>query len=92
MTQTISNELVDSCRCVPIHRLVGNPHLQRKVKIHCPFHPENTPSCVLFPGGGFKCFGCGARGNSVDFVMKLSDKTDDREKFKEALEELSKFV
>jgi len=30
-------------------------------KILCPFHKEDTPSCVLYSNGYF-CFGCGARG------------------------------
>ena len=30
-------------------------------KILCPFHKEDTPSCVLY-ADGFKCFGCGAHG------------------------------
>lgn len=30
-------------------------------KIICPFHQEDTPSCVLYSNGYF-CFGCGARG------------------------------
>lgn len=71
MTPTISKELVEKCRSVPIHLIVGDRRVNRKVKIRCPFHAENTGSCVLFPTGGFKCFGCGERGNTVDFVMKL---------------------
>lgn len=30
-------------------------------KIRCPFHQEETPSCVLY-SDGYKCFGCGAYG------------------------------
>lgn len=71
MTPTISSELVNKCRLVPIHLLVGDTRVNRKVKIRCPFHAERTGSCILFPTGGFKCFGCGEHGNTVDFVMKL---------------------
>lgn len=37
----------------------------------CPFHDEKTPSFVVSPAKGiYKCFGCGAAGNSVKFVME----------------------
>jgi DNA primase len=77
---------IQQYREIPIHRLVGDTRLNRKVKIRCPFHAENTPSCNLFPTGGFKCYGCGAHGNTVDFVMKLGAT------FEEALEELNKYI
>lgn len=36
----------------------------------CPFHAENTPSFrVNDPKGAFYCFGCGASGDILDFVM-----------------------
>lgn len=41
--------------------------------ICCPFHSEHTPSLKLFPDGGWKCFGCGKAGSSIDFVMALFD-------------------
>lgn len=72
MTQTTFNsELIDKCRKVPLHYLVGDSRVNRKVKIRCPFHAERTASCTLFPTGGYHCFGCGNRGNSVDFTTKL---------------------
>ena len=41
--------------------------------INCPFHNEKTPSLKLYdePGRGFSCFGCGATGSVIDFVMRL---------------------
>lgn len=37
----------------------------------CPFHNEKTPSFVVSPSKGyFKCFGCGAGGNAINFVMR----------------------
>lgn len=37
----------------------------------CPFHDEDTPSCVITPSKNlFNCFGCGAGGTIVDWVMK----------------------
>lgn len=39
----------------------------------CPFHLEKTPSLKVYEGekSGWHCFGCGAGGTVVDFVMKL---------------------
>lgn len=37
----------------------------------CPFHDEATPSFTVVPEKGFyHCFGCGAHGDAIDFVMK----------------------
>jgi len=36
----------------------------------CPFHQEKTPSFFVIPSKGFyHCFGCGAGGNAVNFIM-----------------------
>lgn len=38
----------------------------------CPFHNEKTPSFNVHPGKGiYKCFGCGAGGNVIGFLMEL---------------------
>ena len=40
--------------------------------ICCPFHKEKTASLKIYPGnGGWHCFGCGAGGSVINFVMKL---------------------
>ncbi len=48
--------------------------LKRRGKNHvglCPFHNERTPSfSVSAEKRYFKCFGCKASGNAIDFVMK----------------------
>ncbi len=37
----------------------------------CPFHDEKTPSFTVRPSHGtFHCFGCGASGDAVAFVMQ----------------------
>ena len=37
----------------------------------CPFHEEKTASCIISPKTNlFHCFGCGAAGSVIDWVMK----------------------
>lgn len=51
----------------------------------CPFHSEKTPSFHVFPNTGtWHCFGCGAGGDVITFVMRYGNLT-----FREALEELA---
>ncbi len=36
----------------------------------CPFHPERTPSFYVSPERqSYHCFGCGAGGNAISFIM-----------------------
>ncbi len=38
----------------------------------CPFHSEKTPSFTVYPqNNSFYCFGCGAGGDQISFVMKM---------------------
>ncbi|MGD8274634.1 MAG: DNA primase [Thiohalocapsa sp.] len=54
----------------------------------CPFHTEKTPSFFVSPAKQFyHCFGCGAHGNAIDFLIEL-----DRLSFPEAVEELAQRV
>lgn len=43
--------------------------------IRCPFHAgDNQGSLKVYDGqGGFCCFGCGAKGSVIDFVMRFDD-------------------
>lgn len=51
----------------------------------CPFHNEKTPSFNVVPAKGiFHCFGCGAGGTVIDWVMRT-----DRLEFIEAVERLA---
>ena len=42
----------------------------------CPFHNEKTPSFTVSPSKQFfHCFGCGAHGNAIGFLMEYSGQT-----------------
>jgi DNA primase len=57
----------------------------REFKACCPFHDEKTPSFTVSPGKGFyHCFGCGAHGTAIGFLMDY-----DHMSFVEAIESLA---
>lgn len=38
----------------------------------CPFHDDKNPSLSVIPGRPhYRCFGCGAHGDAIDFVRRL---------------------
>ncbi|MDR0486453.1 MAG: DNA primase [Elusimicrobiota bacterium] len=46
----------------------------RNWQARCPFHDEKTPSFIVSPEKGiFKCFGCGAAGDVVKFMMMIEN-------------------
>src|SRR5947209_20507094 len=54
----------------------------------CPFHGEKTPSFYVVPDKKiFHCFGCGATGDAIKFVMQLEARG-----FREAVEGLASEV
>ncbi len=50
----------------------------------CPFHNEKTPFYRKWRKQFYHCFGCGAHGNAIDFLMNY-----DRLEFVESIEELA---
>lgn len=60
----------------------------RNFRANCPFHHEKTPSFMVSPDKQiFHCFGCGAGGNVIGFVMKY-----ERLEFPEAVEAVANKV
>ena len=54
----------------------------------CPFHSEKTPSFTVSPNKQFyHCFGCGAHGNAISFLMEYSGLS-----FIEAVRDLAAFI
>ncbi len=54
----------------------------------CPFHNEKTPSFSVSPAKQFyHCFGCGAHGSAIGFVMEYQGLS-----FPEAVEDLAKHI
>ena len=52
----------------------------------CPFHDERSPSFTVSPGKQFYyCFGCGAKGTAISFLMNY-----ERLGFMDAVEDLAK--
>lgn len=57
----------------------------REFKACCPFHDEKTPSFTVSPAKGFyHCFGCGAHGTALGFLME-----HDHLSFPDAVESLA---
>jgi len=62
---------------LPLAEIVGRyVKLTRRGREHqglCPFHKEKTPSFNVVEDKGFyHCFGCGAHGNAIGFLMAYS--------------------
>jgi DNA primase len=58
----------------------------REFSARCPFHDERSPSFTVSPTKQFyHCFGCGAHGTAISFLMNY-----DRLEFLDAVEELAR--
>jgi DNA primase len=71
-----------------INRRVSLKKAGRDFQARCPFHDEKTPSFTVSPQKQFyHCFGCGAHGSAIGFLMEY-----DNLGFVEAVEELAHFA
>src|SRR5688572_216573 len=60
----------------------------KEYSARCPFHDERSPSFTVSPTKQFyHCFGCGAHGTALSFLMNY-----ERLEFLDAVEELAKRV
>lgn len=61
----------------PITELVGQYAQLKRAGSNtvccCPFHSEKTPSFTIFSDDHFYCFGCGAGGDAITFMMKIEN-------------------
>jgi DNA primase len=89
----IKRETVDQVReRTDIVELVGKYLPLKKVGKHwrgvCPFHPDKSPSFYVSPERQvYHCFGCGAGGSAINFVMQY-----DKVSFPEAVETLAEKI
>lgn len=68
----IKEESIERVRGISISDIVGQYVTLQKGKACCPFHNEKTPSFGVKESEGFyKCFGCGASGDGIAFVMEM---------------------
>jgi DNA primase len=87
---SISPAFLDEIRArVPLSDIVGRrialQRAGREYKAPCPFHAEKTPSFYINDQKSFfHCFGCGAHGDAVGFLMR-----HDGLAFPEAVEQLA---
>ncbi len=71
----IKNEVIEEIRSrVDIVELVGSyvplKRVGRNFRGLCPFHPDKSPSFYVNPERqSYHCFGCGAGGTAISFVM-----------------------
>ncbi|HHD72751.1 MAG TPA: DNA primase, partial [Epsilonproteobacteria bacterium] len=86
----IDNASIESLKnSIDIVDVVGNYVELKKAganfKANCPFHGEKTPSFVVSPSKQiYHCFGCGAGGDSIKFVMEI-----EKLSYPEAIEKLA---
>jgi len=76
---------------VDLAQVIGQ-HIQlkkagREHKACCPFHQEKTPSFTVTTKGFYHCFGCGANGSAIGFLMEYT-----RCSFVDAVEDLARQV
>jgi DNA primase len=87
---TLPKAFMDEIRArVPLSSIIGKrmklTRAGREFKGCCPFHKEKTPSFTVNDAKGFyHCFGCGAHGDVLGFLMD-----HDNLQFMEAVEQLA---
>ena len=79
MSRMIPREIIDEIiQRSDIEQVIGSYVTLKRAGSNfnglCPFHNEKTPSFTVFPGTkSFYCFGCGAGGDAITFVMRTEN-------------------
>ncbi|WMJ23796.1 DNA primase [Paludicola sp. MB14-C6] len=73
--QSFIDQLVQTCDIEEvISSYVNVKRAGRNIKALCPFHSEKTPSMVVYQDTqSFFCFGCGAGGDVINFIMQAEN-------------------
>jgi len=93
MPELIPQDFIDNLvQRIDVVEVIGNrieiKKAGKEYKGLCPFHTEKTPSFTVSQDKGFyHCFGCGAHGTALGFLIDF-----DRLTFIEAIEELAKIA
>lgn len=76
-TKTLTDYDKECAKQYPISSYYTNGTLKRQGANYtglCPFHPDKHPSFSIYQDGKrFKCFSCGAEGDTIDFVMRSNN-------------------
>lgn len=73
----ITQESIDKVLLLDIETVVSDAGIKlhnagAHKKCACPFHTDKDPSMVLYTDTNtYKCFGCGAHGDVIEFVMEF---------------------
>jgi DNA primase len=68
----ITEQDKEMARAVPIINLTQHKRAGSNYIAICIFHNDSKPSLTIFRNNRFKCFACGAHGDSIDFIKKLN--------------------
>ena len=69
------HQIAEAKSSIALDRIIGETVTlvkdgpRRKIGI-CPLHADRSPSLTVFDDGHFHCFGCGAHGDALTWLMK----------------------
>lgn len=70
----ITDDDIERARQYPLENLIDEPLKTaggHKKKCCCPFHPEKTPSFMVYTDqNSYHCYSCQRNGTAIDFVME----------------------
>ncbi len=63
----ITPEMIATAKEYPMENLI---EVNKAGFALCPFHNDKTPSLKIFKDNAWKCFGCTAYGDTIEFIRK----------------------